>query len=223
MSRVLRLLCLGLVSSLVMADTGFAEKYQIDRSHSSVGFSIRHFVSRTAGRFNQFSGTIDYDPAAPEKMMIETTIQAQSVDTGNQRRDNHLRGADFFEVETYPTIAFKSTSAVKDGEKILVTGDLTMHGVTKSITMPVTVLGVGTHPQRNTPLAGFETELTLLCSDFGVNSWANFANVLGDEVRVNITIEAGPPRQARGQQGRRGGGGRGGEGGRRGGRGGGGN
>ena len=195
MLSVIRLLCLGLVSSLVMADTGFAEKYQIDRSHSSVGFSIRHFVSRTAGRFNQFNGMIDYD-------------------TGNQRRDDHLRGADFFEVETYPTITFKSTSAVKEGEKILVTGDLTMHGVTKSVTLPVTVLGVGTHPQRGTPLAGFETELTLLCSDFGVNSWANFANVLGDEVRVNITIEAGPPRQARGQQGRRGGGGRGGQGGR---------
>ena len=169
-----------------MADTGFAEKYQIDRSHSSVGFSIRHFVSRTAGRFNQFGGMIDYDPAAPEKTMIEATIQTRSIDTGNERRDGHLRGADFFEVETYPTITFKSTSAVKEGEKILVTGDLTMHGVTKSVTLPVTVLGIGTHPQRNTPLAGFETELTLLCSDYGVNSWANFANVLGDEVRVNI-------------------------------------
>ena len=218
MSRVLRLLCLGLVSSLVMADTSFAEKYQIDRAHSSVGFSIRHFVSRTAGRFNQFNGMIDYDPAAPEKTMIETTIQTRSIDTGNERRDGHLRGPDFFQVETYPTIMFKSTSAVKEGEKILVTGDLTMHGMTRSITLPVTVLGVGTHPQRNTPLAGFETELTLLCSDFGVNSWANFANVLGNEVRVNITIEAGPPRQPQGQQGRRGG-----EGGRGGGRGGGGN
>ena len=217
MLRVIRLLCLGLVSSLVMADTSFAEKYQIDRAHSSVGFSIRHFVSRTTGRFNQFNGMIDYDPAAPEKMMIETTIQTRSIDTGNDRRDGHLRGADFFEVETYPTIMFKSTSAKMDGEKILVTGDLTMHGVMKSITIPVTVLGVGTHPQRNTPLAGFETELTLLCSDFGVNSWANFANVLGDEVRVSIAIEAGPPRQAQSQQGRRGGGGRGGRGGGRGG------
>ena len=217
MLRVIRLLCLGLVSSLVMADTSFAEKYQIDRAHSSVGFSIRHFVSRTTGRFNQFNGMIDYDPAAPEKMMIETTIQTRSIDTGNERRDGHLRGADFFEVETYPTIMFKSTSAKMDGEKILVTGDLTMHGVMKSITIPVTVLGVGTHPQRNTPLAGFETELTLLCSDFGVNSWANFANVLGDEVRVSIAIEAGPPRQAQSQQGRRGGGGRGGRGGGRGG------
>ena len=222
MLRVIRLLCLGLVSSLVMADTSFAEKYQIDRAHSSVGFSIRHFVSRTTGRFNQFNGMIDYDPAAPEKMMIETTIQTRSIDTGNERRDGHLRGADFFEVETYPTIMFKSKSAKMDGEKILVTGDLTIHGVMKSITIPVTVLGVGTHPQRNTPLAGFETELTLLCSDFGVNSWANFANVLGDEVRVSIAIEAGPPRQP---QGRRGGGAgqRGGEGGRGGGRGGGGN
>ena len=217
MLRVIRLLCLGLVSSLVMADTSFAEKYQIDRAHSSVGFSIRHFVSRTTGRFNQFNGMIDYDPAAPEKMMIETTIQTRSIDTGNDRRDGHLRGADFFEVETYPTIMFKSKSAKMDGEKILVTGDLTMHGVMKSITIPVTVLGVGTHPQRNTPLAGFETELTLLCSDFGVNSWANFANVLGDEVRVSIAIEAGPPRQAQSQQGRRGGGGRGGRGGGRGG------
>ena len=217
MLRVIRLLCLGLVSSLVMADTSFAEKYQIDRAHSSVGFSIRHFVSRTTGRFNQFNGMIDYDPAAPEKMMIETTIQTQSIDTGNQRRDGHLRGADFFEVETYPTIMFKSKSAKMEGEKILVTGDLTIHGVTRSITLPVMVLGVGTHPQRNTPLAGFETELTLLCSDFGVNSWANFANVLGDEVRVSIAIEAGPPRQPQGQQGRRGGGGRGGQGGRGGG------
>ena len=100
---------------------------------------------------------------------------------------------------------FKSTSAMMEGDKIMVTGDLTMHGVTKSIALPVTVLGIGTHPQRNTPLAGFETELTVLCSDFGINSWANFAKVLGDEVRVNITIEAGPPRQGRGQ-GRRGGG-----------------
>ncbi len=205
MLKVARLLCLGLVSSLVMTDTSFAEKYQIDRVHSMVGFSIRHLVSRTSGRFNQFNGMIDYDPAAPEKMMIEATIQARSIDTGNQRRDDHLRSADFFEVETYPTIVFKSTSAMKEGEKILVTGDLTLHGVTKSIAMPVTVLGVGTHPQRGTPLAGFETELTLLCSDFGINSWANFAKVLGDEVRVNITIEAGPPRQGRGQ-GRRGGG-----------------
>ena len=205
MLKVMRVLFLGLMSSLVLTDAGFAEKYQIDRSHSTVGFSIRHLVSRTSGRFNQFSGTIDFDPAAPEKMMIQATIQAQSIDTGNNRRDDHLRGADFFEVETYPTIMFKSTSAMQEGEKIMVMGDLTMHGVTKSIALPVTVLGIGTHPQRNTPLAGFETEITVLCSDFGINSWANFAKVLGDEVRVNITIEAGPPRQERGQ-GRRGGG-----------------
>jgi len=208
MFKALRLLCLGLVSSLVMVDLGFAEVYHIDRNHSMVGFSIRHFVSRTSGRFKQFNGTIDYDPAAPEKMMVKATIQAGSIDTESQRRDEHLRSADFFETETYPTIMFKSTSAKKEGEQIMVTGDLTMHGVTKSVTLPVTVLGLGTHPQRGTPLAGFEANLTLLCSDYGINNWANFANVLGDEVRVNITIEAGPPRQL-GRRGGRGSGRRG--------------
>jgi polyisoprenoid-binding protein YceI len=197
MFRVIRLLCLGLVSSLVMTEMGFAETYQIDRNHSTVGFSIRHFVSRVSGRFNQFSGGITYDPAAPEKTAIEATIQTNSIDTGSLRRDDHLRSADFFEVEAYSTITFKSTSAQMEGEQIMVMGDLMMHGVTKPVTMAVTVLGIGKHPQRGTPLAGFETELTLLCSDFGINSWANFANVLGDEVKVNITVEAGPPRQVR--------------------------
>lgn len=204
MFKVMRLLCLGLVSSLIMTGVGLAEMYQIDRSHSSVGFSIKHLVSRTSGRFNQFNGRINYDPAAPEATTVQATVQTNSIDTGNQRRDDHLRNPDFFEVEKYPTITFTSTSAKLEGEQIMVTGDLMMHGVTKSVVLPVTVLGVGTHPSRGTPLAGFETELKLLCSDYGVNSYANFAAVLGDEVKINITVEAGPPRQGRGS-GRRGG------------------
>lgn len=199
MNRIIRLLSLSVLAALVSAGDGLAERYQIDRSHSTVSFSIRHLVSRTTGKFTQFSGQIDYDPAAPEKATVEATIQAASIDTENQRRDDHLRNADFFEVETYPEITFKSTSAEKQGDKILVTGDLTMHGVTKQVTMPVEVLGLGKHPRRGTPIAGFDTELTIKCSDFGVNSYENFASVLGDEVKVSITIEAGKPRERRGQ------------------------
>ncbi|MDP6039019.1 MAG: YceI family protein, partial [Candidatus Latescibacteria bacterium] len=173
MLKALRLFCLGLVSSLVMTETGFAEMYQIDSAHSTIGFSIKHLVSRTSGRFNRFDGRINYDPAAPEATTLEATIQGNSIDTGNQRRDDHLRNPDFFEVEMYPTITFKSTSAKTEGEQVLVTGDLTIHGVTKSVTLPVTVLGIGKHPSRGTPLAGFETEIKLLCSDYGVNSYAN--------------------------------------------------
>jgi len=194
MFRAVRLLGVGLLSILVLAGSGVAETYKIDKGHSGVGFSIRHLVSRTPGKFNDFEGVIVYDPAHPEKTSAEATIQVGSIDTGNERRDGHLKGDDFFDAEKYPTITFKSTSAKKEGDTILLTGDFTMHGTTKSVTLPVTVLGVGTHPRNKAPMAGFETETVLKCSDYGVNSWANFANILGDEVKVTITLETVGPK-----------------------------
>lgn len=190
MFRAVRIFGVGLLSALMLAGTGVAETYKIDTVHSSVEFSIRHLVSRTSGHFNEFSGTIMYDPAHPEKMSVDATVQANSIDTGNERRDNHLRSDDFFGVEKYPTITFKSTSAKKDGDTILLTGDFTMHGTTKTITLPVTILGLGKHPRNQAPVAGFETETVLKRSEYGVNNWTDAAGVLGDEVRVRITIEA---------------------------------
>lgn len=194
MLKAIRLLGVGILSSLLLVGTGFAETYKIDAVHSSVEFSIRHLVSRTSGHFNEFSGTIMYDPKHPEKMSVEATIQAGSIDTGNERRDGHLRSDDFFGVEKYPTLTFKSTSAKKDGDAIMLTGDFTMHGTTKSITLPVTVLGVGKHPRNQAPIAGFETETVVKRSDYGVNNWTDAAGVLGDEVKVRITIEAIGPK-----------------------------
>jgi len=195
MFKYVRMMGLGVLAILLLSGTGMAETYRIDRSHSSVGFSIRHLVSRTSGSFGEFSGTITYDPAHPEKTAAEATIQMNSIDTNNERRDNHLRGADFFEVETYPTMTFKSKLAKKDGDTILLTGDLTMHGTTKEITLPVMVIGTGTHPRRGTPMAGFEAEIVLNAPEYGVNNWANWAGVLGDEVKVQITIEAIVPKK----------------------------
>ena len=190
MVRKIRLFGIGLLSALLWAGTSAAESYHIDALHSSIGFSIRHLMSRVSGSFADFSGTVIYDPAHPEKTAADITIQATSINTLNERRDNHLRGADFFEVETYPAITFKSTSAKQDGDKILVTGDFAMRGVTRQITLSVEILGLGTHPRNKAPMAGFATETTLKCSDYGVNNWANFVNVLGDEVRVTITLAA---------------------------------
>lgn len=194
MFKAVRLLGVGLLAALLMVGTGVAETYKIDAGHSSVDFSIRHLVGRTSGHFNTFSGTVMYDPAHPEKTSVDATIETGSIDTGNEKRDGHLRNDDFFDVEKYPTITFKSTSAKMDGETILLMGDFTMHGTTKAITLPVTVLGVGVHPRNKAPLAGFETDLVLKRSDYGVTNYVDVAGVLGDEVKVHIALETKGPK-----------------------------
>lgn len=174
-----------------LAHAAGAETYVVDLSHSSVDFSIRHLVSRTTGHFNEFSGTINYDPASPETSTFSGIIEAKSIDTGNERRDNHLRGADFFEVAKYPRIEFASKSVKKGKEdRLEVSGTLSLHGVTKAVTFPVEVLGVGVHPMNGRAVAGFAAELTVKRSDYGVDSWTDAAGVLGDEVKITVLIEA---------------------------------
>jgi polyisoprenoid-binding protein YceI len=186
-----RILYQAIAATLLLAFSVLAETYSIDKTHSSVSFSIRHLVSRVSGRFNDFSGTIQYDPAAPEKSQVEAVVQMASIDTDNEKRDGHLKSPDFFDVTQYPVVTFKSTKSEKQGDLLIVTGDLTMHGVTKSIVMPVEILGIGTHPMRdNAPVAGFASQAVLKRSEFGVNSWTDPAKVLGDEVSVTLAIEA---------------------------------
>lgn len=171
-----------------------AETYQIDPVHSSVDFSIRHLVGITKGKFTDFSGTIVYDEKAAEKSSVVAVVKVGSIDTENEKRNNHLKSPDFFDVEKYPEIIFKSTKVEKgEGNKLLVTGDLTMHGVTKSIQLPVEVLGTGTSPFTQMAMAGFSSGTTLLRSDYGVNSWVDKAGVVGDEVKIGITVESSVP------------------------------
>ncbi len=168
----------------------YAETYQIDPEHSQVAFNVRHLVSRANGVFNEFSGKIQYDPAAPEKTQIEGTISVASIDTDNEKRDAHLRDADFFDVESFPSITFKSTGAeAKDGV-LHVTGDFTMHGVTKSIVLPVNVLGTGVNPWSKKAQVGMAAKMVLSRAEYGVNSWTDVASILGDEVEINLMIQA---------------------------------
>ena len=180
----------ALILSVTVAMAG-ADSYVIDKNHSSVDFSIPHLVSKTKGTFGDFSGTIVYDAAHPEQSRFTGTIDVSSIDTQNERRDGHLQSADFFDVANHPSISFASTGVKKvaDGQ-LHVVGDLTMHGVTQLVTIPVDILGTGTNPMNGKKQVGLVGDLTIKASEYGVNSWENFKAVLGDEVTIEIVVEA---------------------------------
>jgi polyisoprenoid-binding protein YceI len=167
--------------------------FEIDGAHSTVEFKIRHLLTKVSGNFREFDGAISYDPESPAGSSVEFSVQAASIDTANQKRDDHLRSADFFEAEKYPKLSFKSKSVKKAGDgKLEVTGDLTIKDVTKEVTIPVEVAGVMNSPFGG-KVAGFETNFTIDRQDFGV-SWNRAVEgggfILGDEVQVHIAVEA---------------------------------
>ena len=166
--------------------------YKVDSDHSGIGFTVRHFVSNVPGRFKDFDGVIKYDAQNPAASSVSFTVQAASIDTDNGDRDDHLRGPEFFDVAKFPTLTFSSTSVkAVDAHNLEVTGDLTMRGVTKKVILPVEVLGVMKGPRGEK--AGFETAFKLDRKEYGVN-WNrvldNGGAILGDEVKVTISIEA---------------------------------
>lgn len=170
------------------------ETFTIDKMHSSAEFKIRHMVSNVTGRFTDFAGTINADRKNPAASSVEFTIQAASIDTSTPDRDKDLRSANFFDVEKFPTITFKSTkiTPTKTKDAYDVTGDLTIHGVTKRVTLPVAFLGFVKDPWGN-ERAGFEVTTTLDRKDYGI-VWNKALDqggfVLGDDVKVSINLEA---------------------------------
>jgi polyisoprenoid-binding protein YceI len=164
-----------------------------DRSHSEIAFQVRHLLSKVRGRFTDFSGTIDFDAARPRESRVDVVIQAASVDTAEPARDTHLRSADFFDVEKFPTLAFTSTSVTPRGHEAYdVVGDLTIHGVTKQVTLPASYLGTARDPWGNEKFV-FEAELTLNRKDFGLlwNAVLETGGFLvGDEVKVILAVQA---------------------------------
>jgi polyisoprenoid-binding protein YceI len=182
---------LPVLVGLALAAPAFAQDvYTIDAVHSQIGFRIRHLVAKTSGRFVKFTGAVKVDPKDIAKSSVEVSIDAASINTDNEARDKHLRSADFFDVEKFPTITFKST-AVKEVEKgkLQITGDLTMHGVTKSITFPITNAGTRPGMKPGSVAAGFiDGAVKLNRNDFGIKT---YPGVLGDDVEITLDIEAG--------------------------------
>ncbi len=188
----IKLCALALMACVFAPWAADAVPYEIDASHSSVEFSIRHLVARTSGRFTDFAGTIHFDPEKLDEGNVEVTIQAASIDTANEERDTHLKNADFFDVEEHPEIRFVGETATKTDDGFDVTGTLTLLGVEQEVTLPVEFLGAGADPWGN-DRAGFYTELKLNRKDFGMN-WNKGLDhggfILGDDVKVRISIEA---------------------------------
>lgn len=165
------------------------DAYKIDAVHSQVGFKVRHFVAKTAGRFTKFEGVVKVDTADISKSSVEVSIDAASINTDNEGRDKHLRSADFFETDKHPTITFKST-AVKEVAKgrLEVTGNLTMKGVTKQVTFPITNAGTRPGMKPGTVLAGFiDGALKVNRMDYGIKYGPA---VVGEDVEIELNIEA---------------------------------
>lgn len=166
--------------------------YGLDKAHSAVGFRVKHYgLVDVPGYFRDFKGTVNYNAKDMTKSMVEFTAQVTSIDTGIKGRDDHLRSKDFFEVEKFPEMMFKSTKVAKKGKQWLVTGDLTMKGVTKTLTFPFNVVGFAKDQRGNTKM-GVTAETVINRRDFGINYGNNLPSgvpVLSDNITVVLQLE----------------------------------
>jgi polyisoprenoid-binding protein YceI len=180
-------------ASLFVAGAVFASSYDLDPAHCGASFKVRHMmISNVHGKFTGLKGSVDFDPGKPSATTIEATISAATIDTGEPKRDEHLKSPDFFDVAKYPTLAFKSKSVTKTGDnKYKIAGDLTIHGVTKPV-----VLDVETTPEVKDPWGnsrfGASANTSVNRTDFGLtwNKALETGGVLvGDDIDITLELE----------------------------------
>jgi polyisoprenoid-binding protein YceI len=177
-----------LIHSAFAADT-----FVFDKAHSTMGFEVRHLFSNVPGKFDDFEGSINYDEANPDQSSVEVTIKTASIDTGVKMRDDDLRSPNFFDAKKFPTITFKSKSVKSTGKDTAdVTGDLTMHGVTKEVVLKVELIGKGTGMKPGSIVSGWDATTALKRSDFGLtwNKVIEGTQVVGDDVKIELHVEA---------------------------------
>ena len=190
------LIVTALVAFLVSgASMARAAEFTMDRVHSSVNFAIGHMmVSKVTGGFDAADAVIKFDEKDLANSGIDATVQVASVNTRNQKRDDHLRSADFFDAEKFPTIHFVSKKITRqDAQTYAVTGDLTMKGVTHEIMVPVTIAGPVMNPMSKVPTLGLEAHFKINRQDYGV-TWNkvldNGGLMVGNDVQIDVAIEA---------------------------------
>jgi polyisoprenoid-binding protein YceI len=177
-----------------------AAEYGFDKAHTHIGFSVKHLLTIVPGEFKDFDGSFSFNPKKPEASKIDVTIQAASVDTGMEKRDEHLKSDAFFDVEKFPTLTFVSKSVTKgEGDNLYkVAGDLTIHGVTKSVTLDVTYNGSDSMPMGKdgkmvSKIIGFSATAKIDRRDFGL-TWgedklSSAGNLMvGNDVTINLDI-----------------------------------
>ncbi len=169
-----------------------AGTWQIDPVHSDVSFTIRHMmVSKVRGNFTDFTGTI-VTAESPTASTVTASIELGSITTNNEQRDAHIKSADFFDVEQYPTMSYASTSVTPKGDDWVVEGELTLHGVTKSVPLQLELNGFGPDPYGGTR-AGFSATAEINRRDFGIDITVPLDGggvVVGDKVSIALEIEA---------------------------------
>jgi polyisoprenoid-binding protein YceI len=193
MNRIARSLAIALVALPALALAG--DTWNIDTSHTQTGFSVKHFMLSTVrGDFDKTTGTAVIDDADVTRSSVEVTIDVATISTRDQKRDAHLKSPDFFDVAKYPTATFKSTKVEKAGEGLKVTGDLTMHGVTKPVVLDVTTLTKEMKDPYGNWRRAVSATARLNRKDFGVSYGPD--SVVSDLVNVSIEAElvkAAPP------------------------------
>lgn len=201
-----RIFFAGIMLTLLMLNVGIGSEagnseatqsesvasYQVDEAHTNIGFSVRHMVlSKVHGEFKDYSVDLKWDENNLENSSIETRIKTASIDTDNERRDNHLKSSDFFDVASHPEIVFKSTKIEKDGDGYVAQGTLTMRGVTKKVSLPFTILGQFVQRDGSTRI-GLEAEMKINRFDYNV-SWDKTLDtgglIVGENINVDIQAE----------------------------------
>ena len=190
-----RLLAVATLGCLAGVTAAAAATLEIDIEHSTVGFSVRHLFTRVQGRFGEFEGTLEFDPNNLKASKVSVTIRTASVDTDVEARDKDLRSSRFFDVESFPTLEFTSTSIDGvSGDRFKIRGHLTMHGVRKQVVLDAEFLGMGKDPWGNERY-GFHASTTVSRKDYGMQ-WNEVLEtgglLVGDEVEIRLDIEAMP-------------------------------
>ena len=180
------------VFSAITVSAQNATTWKLDKSHTSVNFSINHFFSSVTGKFKTFDGNFNFDPTNLSGSKANFTVTVKSVSTDDSKRDKHLQSGDFFDAKAYPNMTFKSTKIEKKSDKdYLVHGKLTIRNKTKDVVLPMKVTGEMEHPMmKGTLILGLVIDTTINRTDFGVGTgnWAT-TMVVGDEVRIHIPME----------------------------------
>ncbi|TQD39099.1 YceI family protein [Haloflavibacter putidus] len=193
-----KLLIVFLIFTGINLNAQTATSWEIDKPHTAVIFDIGHFFSTVNGKFTDFEGDFNFDPNNLKESKISFSIPVKSIETQNEKRNQHLLSDEFFEAETYPEIKFTSNKIRKEGEnKFVAEGDLRIKGISKKVEVPFELKGIMNHPmQKNTKLMGLEFHKDISRSDFnvGVGDWASDA-VIGDKVAVTIYMELTRPKE----------------------------
>lgn len=191
MLNLSKVIVLGLFLSFTTIDAN-APTWNIDNNHTSISFEVTHFFTPVAGSFKDFDGALNFDPENLAGSSADFTVQIASVETDNDKRNGHLQSEDFFNTKKYPEMKFRSSSFTKNGDSYTLNGNLTIRDISKEISIPIKVLGIGEHPMKKGKLiTAMRAEFSLNRNDYGVGSgnWAATA-VVGDEVKVSVLLEA---------------------------------